>query len=296
MKFQYLIYKKEEIDKDGKLPAEIQRVFGNLRRHGILVESVKKGTIPQFIKEKGIEADRVLVLTARDETLQEIADMAIASVGYLHRDFPKENLYQADILVEGFEEIDYYFLERIYQRKHGLPWRVIETQRCYLREMTLEDLDDLYDMYAELSMTEYVEPLCEREKEEVYTKAYINNMYRFYGYGMWLVKDRESHELIGRAGLNNLELESENLLEMGYAIKVTCQRMGYATEVCQGIIDYAKGADLGYDKLYCFVREGNEASVALLKKLGFVFEGFRWRDNRRMLVYFCWLSSLQFEK
>ena len=209
----------------------------------------------------------------------------VASIGFDNPDLINEGLYQADILVEGFAEVDYYFLERIYQRKHQIPWHMIDTKRCYLREMTVEDLPDLYKLYEGEGITKYVEPLYEWEEELAYTKAYIKNMYRYYGYGMWLVKDRDTHELIGRAGLNNLEFEGKWILEMGYIIAADRQRMGYATEVCQAIIEYAKGADTGYDRLYCFVQPENEASKALLKHLQFVSEGYVWRDGKEMEVY-----------
>ncbi len=57
-----------------------------------------------------------------------------------------------------------FFLERIYQRKHGIPWRVIETERTYLREMTVEDVDALYEIYAQEGMTDFIEPLCEKRR------------------------------------------------------------------------------------------------------------------------------------
>ena len=150
--------------------------------------------------------------------------------------------------------MDYYFLERVYQRYHDIPWRVIETKRCYLREMIPDDLPDLYRLYAGKGMTEYMEPLYGWDEEMEYTKSYIENMYRFYGYGMWLVKDRMTDELIGRAGFDHYVVDGERILEMGYAIGVPYQRMGYASEVCQALIAYAKSAHLGYEELYCFVQ------------------------------------------
>ena len=168
--------------------------------------------------------------------------------------------------------LDFYFLERIYQRKHGIPWRVIETERTYLREMTVEDVDALYEIYAQEGMTDFIEPLCEKREDEIaYTKAYIENMYVYYGYGMWLVCDRENGEIIGRAGLNTQEIEDEIVLEMGYLIRQEYQRQGYAYEVCTAIMDYAKEAS-GFSELSCLVEEENHPSLGLLQKLGFSFQ------------------------
>ena len=49
---------------------------------------------------------------------------------------------------------------------------------------------------------------------------------------MWIVCDRNTGELIGRAGVEHRE-ELGGELELGYAIGVPWQRQGYATEVCR---------------------------------------------------------------
>ena len=87
-----------------------------------------------------------------------------------------------------------------------------------MRELELSDLDALFSMYAEPGMTDYMEGLYEYEEELEYQKAYIENMYRFYGYGMWLVFEKKTGTLIGRAGVEHRE-ELNGDMELGYAIK-----------------------------------------------------------------------------
>ncbi len=278
MELRCVIYRKQELLTEGKMPDGIRRLIKELSDRGIRMAELADFPF-------GSEGKEALLIAATDETLSLAVKEKIASIGYLNPDYPGEELYAADILAESFEEVNFCFLERVYQRKHHIPWRVIETKRCYLREMTVKDLPDLYEMYGGEGMTDYLEPLHEWEKELEYTRAYIDHMYRYYGYGMWLVKDRRTDMLIGRAGLNHLESDGEYLLEMGYAVAVPFQKMGYATEVCEAVIAYAKGADLGYDFLYCFVREENKASLALLARLGFGFCGRRRREGKEMLLY-----------
>lgn len=112
-------------------------------------------------------------------------------IGYEVPDFSKQMpLSNVDILLLGLEEVDTEFLLRTFQRKHHLPWRILETKRCYLREITLDDMDDLFDLYNKKGITDYIEPLYERQEEEEYQRAYIENMYGYYGYGMWLAKEK----------------------------------------------------------------------------------------------------------
>ena len=92
-------------------------------------------------------------------------------------------------------------------------------------------------------------------------------MYRFFGYGMWLVFEKESGKLVGRAGVEHREaLNGE--LELGYAIGTPWQGRGYATEVCQGILDYVK-EELLFEEICSLVEPENTASLQLLLKLGF---------------------------
>lgn len=215
-----------------------------------------------------------LVIADCEATVQQAKEWNAAVLGYQPPTIQEEMVItsQLDMLVEGFEEVDFYFLERMYQRFHQLPWTVIETERCYLREETLEDLDDLYELYRPEEITRYLDGLYEdRKKEEEYTKAYIENMYRFYGYGLWLVIEKATGKLIGRAGLSLLEVEEEVCLEMGYLIGLERQNQGYATEVCEGIIKYAKEA-LEADKIYCLIQQENTISVHLAEKLGFIWD------------------------
>lgn len=47
-------------------------------------------------------------------------------------------------------------------------------------------------------------------------KNYIENMYGFYGYGLWLVFEKETDELIGRAGIEirNIDGADKNELDI----------------------------------------------------------------------------------
>lgn len=267
---------REEFLIEHQLDADVLFLLEGLYQYGVRVLNLEgklsKEDMEAKLQQAGYRADESLLIAAEDMTLQNGKDIGLATIAFVNPEKNGQTYSAADIVAEGFEEVDFYFLERIYQRKHGIPWRVIETERTYLREMTVEDVDALYEIYAQKGMTDYIEPLCEKREDEIaYTRAYIENMYVYYGYGMWLVCNRENGEIIGRAGLNTQEIEDEIVLEMGYLIRREYQRQGYAYEVCTAIMDYAREAS-GFTELSCLVEEGNQASLSLLKKLGFSFQ------------------------
>lgn len=192
-------------------------------------------------------------------------------------------MQDAVMLVEGLEEVDETFLIRAFKRKHGLPWTIVTTERCIVREITLDDLDGLFALYAGEGMTEYLDPLYEYEKEKEYQQSYINYMYRLYGYGMWVVIEKATGKLIGRVGIENREA-CDGEPELGYMIDVLHQRKGYAAEVCLAIIDYAWDFLL-FDKLNCLIQKGNTASECLAEKLGFTFQEEMDLDGKCMKRY-----------
>ena len=264
---EYVCYRASEAADD-----ELKRLLRELPGAGVTLIELDTGQTPPKPEFKVLLAGTIQTLALAKET--KMATVGFGSV-----------ISDADILVEGFEEVDVQFLDRIMKRAQGLPWITVVTERCYLREITLDDLDDLFALYAQPGITDYTEPLYERPREEQYTRDYLDKMYRFYGYGMWLVCDRESGELIGRAGFSHQDLGDEIVLEMGYIIGVPYQRQGYATEVCEKLIAFARANLSDFGTLNCFVEPENTASHRVMEKLSFDRTGMVKIGEKSMVRY-----------
>ena len=132
----------------------------------------------------------------------------------------------------------------------------------------MEDVDAFYRIYKEPSITFYMEDLFkEPEEEREYTREYIKKIYGFYGYGLWSIVGKESKTIIGRAGIS--WREGFDIPELGFVIAVPYQHKGYAYEVCHAILEYGK-VELRFEEVQALIKKGNEASVRLCTKLGFV--------------------------
>lgn len=248
---------------------------------------IKQTTFVLMKKEEAFhqlseKRSRELIFLSSDQSLLDLArDVDVPAIAYQKPE--TDTFLHADMVVEGFEEVDMIFLQRVYERHFNIPWTILETKRCIVRELELSDMDDLFSMYAEPGMTDYMEGLYEYEEELEYQKAYIENMYRFYGYGMWLVFEKKTGTLIGRAGVEHRE-ELNGEMELGYAIRTSFQHQGYAYEVCQAIVQYAR-EDLQAHLLHCLIEKGNVTSEKLAVKLGFSYCGDREIDGTLMSVY-----------
>lgn len=146
---------------------------------------------------------------------------------------------------------------------------ILKTDRLTLREITVDDVDRLYEIYEGPGITDFIEPLYEdRDEEIVYTKDYIKYQYGFYGYGLWIVVENETGRIVGRAGITNRAGYLE--AELAYVIEKDRQGLGYAQEVLRAVISYARD-ELFLTSLNCFIKPGNDISVHICNKLGFKF-------------------------
>ena len=214
------------------------------------------------------DVDDLLLIAATDSTIALGKELGVATMAYMNSEIPNQSYSGVDMLVEGFDEVDVDFLEKVWQRHHRIPWTILETNRCVIRELTLDDLDALFELYEDGEIDKYTDPLYPYEEEKEFQRAYIENMYRYFGYGLWLVFSKETGELIGRAGLEHREYHEEIELELGYIIGTRYQGQGLATEICEAILEYAK-ENTGFERINTLIEEGNIASKKLSEKLGF---------------------------
>ena len=88
-------------------------------------------------------------------------------------------------VLEQAEEVEEAYLEKIRCRLLGRPCEILQTRRCIVREICLDDVDKLYEIYADPSITLYMEGLYAKKEEEIaYTRDYIRYQYGIYDFGM----------------------------------------------------------------------------------------------------------------
>lgn len=161
---------------------------------------------------------------------------------------------------------------------------IIETPRLILREFVPEDLAGLYSLYEE-SDTRFLEPLSkDRDEELEKLKSYIHYVYGFYGFGLWAVCLKKSGRLIGRCGLQVEFVGEQGDYELGYMISGKYQRMGYAGEAVQGILDYAK-EELEAPRVILRIDRENAPSRRFAEKTGFHLSPQKLEKEPGVLLY-----------
>lgn len=217
-----------------------------------------------------ISAPQTLLVTDSPRILKLCIRQGFYAIALYHDGNRHEDLSATPYAVENVLSLTYDSYLKAYQRLAGLPWDILETERLSLRESTVADVDAFYRIYQEPSITRYMENLFDdRDEERAYIENYIQNIYGFYGFGMWTVVHTDTGTVIGRAGLNIRE--GYELPELGFVTDVSFQKQGYTYEICRAILTYTF-EELDFPKVQAFCHPDNTASVHLLQKLGFVYK------------------------
>ena len=209
-----------------------------------------------------MDEGREIIISDKD-TLKPDGTLEIPDIGLGEAYFGK-----ASYVVYDEEDIDDDLLKLVCARKYNEPLVIARTERFIIREMTVEDLPHLYELYQTLSDCPYVEQLYEYEDEKAFTIKYIENMYGFFGYGLWLVFDKKTGELVARAGVENRSIDGQNCQELGYLVKKSWQGKHVAWEVMNHIVDIAMDR-FGLEELYICTVKTNIPSIQLALKLSF---------------------------
>ena len=153
-----------------------------------------------------------------------------------------------------------------------LPAPVLTTQRLLLREFTLADAPFILELVNEPAYMRYIVDRNVRTLEEAaaYLRAGPLASYAQFGFGLWHVSLRATGEPIGKCGLLKRDWLPDP--DIGYAILERYHGQGCAREAAQATLDYARKV-LGVSRVLATTDPVNDASVALLMKLGFIEQG-----------------------
>jgi [ribosomal protein S5]-alanine N-acetyltransferase len=149
---------------------------------------------------------------------------------------------------------------------------VLVTQRISLRPLLAADAPFILALLNDPGWIRYIGDRGVRTIEAArgYLEARMLSQYEKHGFGLWMVESRERGEPMGICGL----VKRDNLPEpdLGFAFMPGYRGKGYAYESALAVRDYATRV-LGIARLLAITSPANDASVRLLRKLGFAAQG-----------------------
>ncbi len=193
-------------------------------------------------------------------------------IGFLNPHSGNQDLRKADVLIDSFSNIDAAFLIREFNRHNGIPITIAVTKRLFIRELTADDLPAITDLYDEPGIEDVVDPLPKEEEERSHWhRAYIKEVYGFYGYGLWGVYLRENNRLIGLCGFTQEMIEDQPEMELSYLIHRDFRRRGYALEALNAVMAFGR-QELSLDRFVALILPYNLPSIRLAERVGMTRE------------------------
>lgn len=161
--------------------------------------------------------------------------------------------------------------EKLFKVFLNIP--TLYTERLSLRAMHPIDAEDMFDYARRSEVTEYL--LWSEHKSLGFTKdylVYIQSRYKLGDFYDWAIIDRESRRMIGTCGFTKID-PSNNSAEIGYVLNPDFHRRGLGSEAVSRIIEFGF-EELSLNRIEARFMQGNEASFALMRRVGMTFEGY----------------------
>ena len=227
-----------------------------------------------------------LYLADSKRLLQMLSDRGAAYCAYSHSANQGEDLKPADYVLMEPQWVDRDSLVKIWQRQRHIPWTILETERCIVREFVTGDLEAIYGLYDDEARRFLEAPSEDPDKERKILAAYIDKVYPLCGYGHWAVLDRGTGKLIGRFGFSFPKASAPGPVpdaSFGYLLHKDRRGRGIAREVCAALLEYGF-SQLGFETVGADAEAANAASVKILQSFGFK-EVAREKDQRYYILH-----------
>lgn len=149
---------------------------------------------------------------------------------------------------------------------------VLETDRLFLRRLTVEDAAFMLGLLNEPSWLRFIGDRGVRTLEDA--RNYILkgpvDMYERLGFGLYATALKEDDSVpIGICGL--VKRDGLEDVDIGFAFLPDFWRKGYAHEAASAVMAYAKSV-VGLERIVAITAVDNESAARLLEKIGLRFE------------------------
>ena len=148
---------------------------------------------------------------------------------------------------------------------------ILETPRLRIRELTEDDATFSVELLNDEAFLRFIGDRYVRTRDD--GRAYVRNgplaSYAEHGFGLWLVEAKEGAAPAGLCGL--LRRDYLDHPDIGFAFLPAFRSRGFGREAAEAVLRHARER-LGIGTVAAIVSPGNDASIALLEKLGFRYE------------------------
>ena len=145
---------------------------------------------------------------------------------------------------------------------------IISTERLNLRTWVESDINSLVKINKDEDVMRFF-PSIMSEDESISFYNRIKKHFSDYGYGLFVVEEKDSNTFLGYAGFMMAQFESTftPCVEIGWRFNKEYWGKGYATEAAKACLVYGF-SKLNFIKVHSFTSVLNKKSEAVMQRIG----------------------------
>jgi RimJ/RimL family protein N-acetyltransferase len=148
----------------------------------------------------------------------------------------------------------------------------VTTERLILRGCRAEDRDDFASLWGDPAVTRFIGGQPSTPDESWRRLLGIAGHWALFGFGFWLIEERESGRFVGQVGLarllRGLGARFDDVPEAGWVLASWCHGKGYGTEAAQAALAWGE-RELAMTRCVCMIDPTHEASLRVAEKCSF---------------------------
>ena len=158
-----------------------------------------------------------------------------------------------------------------------LPFKNLESERLFLRQITIDDINEIFELRSNKNVMKYIpRPLCNTHEEVMEHIKMIQQKIELNEGINWAITLKNDNKLIGYIGHYRIKWEHFRS-EIGYMLLPQYNVMGIATEAIKIAVEYGFN-DMKMHSLEGVIDPENAASARVLEKNGFIKEA-HFKEN-----------------
>ncbi len=147
---------------------------------------------------------------------------------------------------------------------------LVETERLRLRELTMDDVDNLQGIFSDPEAMRYYPSTFDIARTQQWIQWNLDS-YQTNGYGLWALEDKHTGEFLGECGITVQNVEGTSEDEIGYHVLRKQWNKGYASEAAVACRDFAFSV-LNKERLISWMIPDNLPSRRVAEKIGMTLE------------------------
>lgn len=163
---------------------------------------------------------------------------------------------------------------------------ILQTERLFLRQLTLDDIDLLCGIFSDPVAMQHYPKTLDLEETKSWIQTILGN-YAKYGAGMWACHLKTTGEFVGQVGIHfHPDVDGQFEVEVGYLLLREYWHNGYATEAARASINYARDK-LGHKRIISLIKPENTPSRRVAERNGLEIEKEITYKGIKCFVYLC---------